>query len=1704
MSKRGTQRTRGSTKPASSAKASATLNTHGITAVTLFSAGEVSFSSGIDEHGIDDNIDSDLRVILRKLTKKDSTTKIRAFNELRDYCDANEKDDKIQAILPFFVSHYRKWSIDPDQRVRDECQLTFDTIGTRMQKKLLPHLKTLLPIWLMAQCDSYAPAASKAKFLYTKLFYSVERQAEAVYFAGNEIMTTLTDEINQCSDALKDKKENEMETDDAHERRLTQVLLALALFLNYLEEKKRAELTGYFKTIFDSGKFWKLDQIKSIKIQSSFYRCLEDLITLIPDVMCEYKVKIIPLVFHSINETEPKLCPVIWECLILCLDTFDDCWSLVKYQKAFLPKLYAFLRHACHGNVFGVKDCFVRLLQKIPEEIINDKTTYRFVENFFSAMEDGIISIKGRQQMTSVSSLLNAYMDCLLYILDHHSTDQLAFLSERLVPMIRLSLIDKDCSFRNVFARQYVPVLNSIKSFRLYRDHLNSVSSLFHNLINQPSTTTTESNDLKYIFDQSAVLFDTILSPPKLKNLRFAVTTIKTSSSTDLSSIDSATFQAEDTDDIDNNDQKDKYLTGFATKLCQDCFQFCLNNPTHPAFENSLDLFTRLLNSSASNSTEIITKLAENLDSTTTIPELFYLNYARPLITVAIEQHCSLDHIVDLTIQVLNTFDSSETIVERVLADLIKLESSRRFYFLLASIVCRYESSPSFHTWLQNHGVLEQLLNMTASVTKSSENPDLNFPVSTEEFQLLSSLLCSAKPTQFLTSIQQEQIVYLACRLLEQQTPSVNDSDSHKDLIQSIDHVARHLFQTINSTYMNQSTKNLFQLYVLNDINNLIRKNTDLSLHQRSIWLIAIKQSKKVSKDIFQHLIQLLVSYIPTQSDNELFVDMIISICQDETNLAEELYSKLLQRISLSNDLIHESWIVGILHGWLLPDQTIDMKFSNKKFSDSDRFLDVQFLCLLAIRQYELNSYLWTNDELIKSLVLNYYLFQYRCVDVKPLHILFERLFLLSTFSIDLNLIEKSSLSNEFYSELIYYHLYCQIKDRYLTINQRDDIIQYTLIAGNNDEFNCHLILASFFRESQLKILIPYLIKQCQEEQRSELTLAALNQALIRMNKLGIIFEKEYLNQILEVLMKSSLSSKELLQLIQLWNTLINHGTFVYQFEQAHWDHVLCLISDLFQQLTNIQQQIQQEFTLRTEFLFIHAANLLTTVGNLLTNATKQEDTEGFSKQLLEEWLVLYSKDIYQGLLPLYIALPSALAEFSAFHVTNEMVKSICCAICTIPTDYLVSNSLKPLFHSSDNQSTLSDHIQTVFNHLYRLLCLTPNRSLQYSAYHLLNKLLPHIAPTLIQTTNDENIAEDNHTCQLLGSMIEALERTENTIGQLLNENDIVEEHLLDDNGHEMLSYASPTTVKTDKEHLIIGELLNYKLLLNSINCYSSVEQRYTYALMLQEKKLVDRFLSIVLGLIPANPVYNDPLSMQVSSITKKFTHSKSMFENDVQLSPASDVNSQYTVPHLACSVYFQCLSLIPALVREWYSNQPKRIRDAVERVTQKYASPILIQQELDSASSLKEVNIGEAGQFTVRKHSNTREITAVYNIETSRVEICVRLPANYPLSIATIECTHYVGFTKDQWNKWMLQLKTNLTQNNGAIADGLTRWKQNIDKMMQGIEECSICYCILHTNNELPKRTCRTCKKKFHDACLFRWFRSSNKSTCPHCRANF
>jgi hypothetical protein len=82
--------------------------------------------------------------------------------------------------------------------------------------------------------------------------------------------------------------------------------------------------------------------------------------------------------------------------------------------------------------------------------------------------------------------------------------------------------------------------------------------------------------------------------------------------------------------------------------------------------------------------------------------------------------------------------------------------------------------------------------------------------------------------------------------------------------------------------------------------------------------------------------------------------------------------------------------------------------------------------------------------------------------------------------------------------------------------------------------------------------------------------------------------------------------------------------------------------------------------------------------------------------------------------------------------------------------------------------------------------------------------------------------------------------------------------------------------------------------------------------------------------------------------------------------------------------------------------------------------------------------------------------------------------------------------------------------------------WKRNIDRRFEGVEECPICYLVVHaTYKSLPKlvrhrlgrkeeadcdcaQACATCKKKFHSACLYKWFNTSHQNTCPMCRSPF
>jgi hypothetical protein len=121
-----------------------------------------------------------------------------------------------------------------------------------------------------------------------------------------------------------------------------------------------------------------------------------------------------------------------------------------------------------------------------------------------------------------------------------------------------------------------------------------------------------------------------------------------------------------------------------------------------------------------------------------------------------------------------------------------------------------------------------------------------------------------------------------------------------------------------------------------------------------------------------------------------------------------------------------------------------------------------------------------------------------------------------------------------------------------------------------------------------------------------------------------------------------------------------------------------------------------------------------------------------------------------------------------------------------------------------------------------------------------------------------------------------------------------------------------------------------------------------------------------------------------------------------------------------------------------------------------------------------------------------------------------IKLPSSYPLKPVEIDGNKTeesipFGVGVKKWRAWMLASQAVMISQNGNILDSIKVFKRNISLHFQGVDDCAICYSIICSiDRTVPRKICKTCKHKFHGACLFKWFQTSNQSSCPLCRSTF
>uniref|UniRef100_A0A0N5BTL4 E3 ubiquitin-protein ligase listerin n=1 Tax=Strongyloides papillosus TaxID=174720 RepID=A0A0N5BTL4_STREA len=443
----------------------------------------------------------------------------------------------------------------------------------------------------------------------------------------------------------------------------------------------------------------------------------------------------------------------------------------------------------------------------------------------------------------------------------------------------------------------------------------------------------------------------------------------------------------------------------------------------------------------------------------------------------------------------------------------------------------------------------------------------------------------------------------------------------------------------------------------------------------------------------------------------------------------------------------------------------------------------------------------------------------------------------------------------------------------------------------------------------------------------------------------------------------------------------------------------------------------------------------------------------------IKEW-VFVIQSVFPNILKIFLDLNNMSPSFylSNIHLINSISKCIITLIDQVKTDEIVQEPNMTIEESTKKyiyiftelmQNKLSAHVQIVAASLFHSV-------LPLYFYYENKKLVDETKKECENITSEKCVP-------ILPPVITALLKKVN-LEELKVENE---------------TNGPPTTY-------IPFELLLWNSLIYFFKTLEDDEKLlYMEAL---DNELVSIGLGIAMFYLP-----DVPFSREKSS--KKHFKELPKFRN-------SPDDPYFTLSNYACYVFFQTLKTIPVFIRQWLNLLPNSTKAHIKEYIVKYFSPSIIEDELNNSSTWKEKS---GSRLSIKVYKVIKTIEAYYEIEHgSGMNLRVILQDDYPLSLPVVETDKSVVAKKIN-NKWLMQVSTYISHQNGLVISGLQQWKRNFDKHLEGVENCSICIMIVNSvNNQLPRVKCKQCKHKFHAQCLYKWFDTSNNASCPLCRSEF
>jgi len=1596
MGRKDAQRTKGNTKAASSARSAQQLgdNVGFVGFGTSTESGFVPLLQGAD---VDDGVPGDFRLALRKMHKKDVTTKVKALQEFIELAENTDGETTMTSVLPYWPSVYNKLATDTDRRVRELAHTALSLVIKGVGRALAPHLKSLVGAWFLGQADPHTQAAAAASAAW-ELAFPAAKQAGAIAFCQAEILGAVTENLTVATaQSLSDPKTTPVEEMEAkYVRTLSMSLASLTRLLSTVLPPLDPKT---LEPLLDHPKFWKFAKYKSGTVRQAFFESVVQLGSSHPMCLEARGKSVVGAVLPNLLETELMPARAVWAAALQVLSVVPSAWELTSPQKAVFPQVFKFIASS-EGMAAATFPSLLPLLSKVPVEVMGDQE--KFLDRWFSALQEGVGSVRGALELKAV---LAAYLDCLFFVLNQEWLE--SGVEEHLVKNHLLMLFLRASAEPKMASAGVAQLMAPYLMAWDRQEKPKAAAGLFWHELSIEALARVDDNETRNAEALLGLLVS--LQPPtgeRPEHLKKLVEQLWHLLLLQLESTDRADAAARRLKVL--HEATAESVLADPQKVVDQLLPL-LPSPSHQASACALLwTITRLL--PAPDLAAILSKVTD------TIPKATQL--------------------------------------------------------LLNTVGKEAQNNAGVSLWLSSENMQAYVLLLLQSVTEPQREEDAFASLAalkTAGFQLIDSNTLWQQLVDTLTTFMPEDLTR-ACRLLDVVEASLDlwKGESAASLLLSLYKATPEdagLELQLQKTWLKGVGGGL-EAKVAALVRGQLAEEEEEQERLLAKCLLILDRLEEGSKDGF------LLATMPAQEERVQFGGRSAELLCHRNFSTSAPSTSQLDSPQLGRPWGALFFCRLLLHrlGLALPVEEVNNSTASERSLEpifleqmGEVMLCIGYLTSLAGNSScpaPVNPLLSSLSLAVSTLLSN--LDKESCSQVQ--HLLRG------------NALREGGLWATGLAWLL-----DQIGTNVEPLMPRVDtwtdgeldtaaeLLTLAVKQGKGEAMVMQCLGVETARIvsmggfiNPLAIGPTWLVSHCIEFSKEEFMAEEVRAVLDTLpawradNEDGLLFNCSLEATTWEQALPVATVAKLLTSAVNFCPSALS---------PALWDLASCSLVSWAASLEETGAFLTQSPA--ASLVAVAVARLGAALGTLLgpvghhpalapkPSIINAGEEEALPPRLREEWAEFFSESVFSSILQTFVSLSSQPKTSTCAIIQAELGA----ALVHCPAPVLMATPLSPLHMPQDVDSPpLPDSLTFFYNHLGPLL-LSPSRNTQVSTAHL----LAAVATDLVTAEGEGKDEEEERSLPL--RLMEVVARGGAALEAVLQEWKVGE--------------PAPTIPPGCAAHTAaMGFLLSWRVILTLISA-AGQELRPRYSEFLRIRGHLDQLLDLLFRLLPSSPVPSPDYFCP-------------------ELHPSAFPTSE--LEQLAGSCWVAVCRHLPALARHWWQEKDRQAAAAVEKLTCAVVTPLLWREET------KAIEAAPASEnMSLRVRDSVREVVATYSIDEGSMELVVSLPANHPLGGLTVESGKRVGVDTGQWRKWMLQLTTFLTHQNGTILDGLDLWRRNVDKRFEGVEECYICFYILHgSNHQLPKLGCRTCKKKFHSACLYKWFSTSNNSSCPLCRNLF